>query len=431
MKFEIRDKNLKRKGKKRIEWACQRMPVLELIRDKFKIKRPLKNISIAACLHVTTETAVLALTLKSAGANIRLCASNPLSTQDDVAASLIFDYGIEVFAVRGENRKDYYKHIQSVLAINPQITLDDGADLVSTIHKLVTSDQSRGTGLPWAGTEETTTGVIRLRALEKEGKLLYPIVAVNDAYTKHLFDNRYGTGQSTLDGIMRVTNKLIAGTTFVVCGYGWCGKGIAKRAQGLGANVIVCEVNSLAALEAVMDGFRVMPINDAAKCGDIFVTTTGDINVITKRHFLLMKDRVILANAGHFDVEVDLHCLERLAIKKREVKPLVTEYTIKSQSHKVTKSPVKRIYVLGEGRLVNLACAEGHPAEVMDLSFANQALSCEYIARGYKNLEKRVYSVPSHIDRKVAQLKLEILGIKIDKLTEQQEDYLTRWEEGT
>jgi adenosylhomocysteinase len=422
MNYEVKDKNLKKIGKKRIEWAILRMPVLEHIRKRFEKEKPLKKINISACLHVTTETAVLAITLKSAGARIRLCASNPLSTQDDVASSLVFDYGIEVLAIKGENKNTYYRHIHKVLEINPHITLDDGADLVSTIHK-----NKEKYKIPWAGTEETTTGVIRLKALEKEGKLLYPIIAVNDAYTKYLFDNRYGTGQSTLDGIIRATNKLIAGSVFAVCGYGWCGKGIAMRAKGLGANVVICETNPLKALEAVMDGFRVLPLIEAAKLGDIFVTATGDINVIRKEHFLLMKDKALLANSGHFNVEIDLESLEKLAIKKKEVKPLVLEYTIHDPRYK----KFKKIYVLGEGRLVNLACAEGHPAEVMDLSFANQALSCEYIAKNYKNLEKRVYRVPEEIDRKIAALKLKTMGIKIDKLSYQQKKYLSSWQEGT
>ena len=427
MKVEIKDKKLGEAGRRRIEWALLRMSVLELIRERFKKERPLRNINIGACLHVTTETAALVITLKSGGANIRLCASNPLSTQDDVAASLVSHYGIEVWAIKGEDRKTYYEHINKVLEITPQITLDDGADLVSTIHRQFRNHQGGISSLPWAGTEETTTGVVRLRALEKEGKLLYPVIAVNDAHTKHLFDNRYGTGQSTLDGIIRATNKLIAGTTFVVCGYGWCGKGISLRAKGLGANVIVCEVDPLLALQAVMDGFNVLPLKEAAKQGDIFVTATGDINVIRKEHFLLMKDRAILANAGHFNVEIDLESLEELAEEKREVKPLVTEYAIRDAQY----AKLKRIYVLGEGRLVNLSCAEGHPAEVMDLSFANQALSCEYIVKNYKNLENKVYPVPVEIDKKVAQLKLEAMGIEIDKLTSQQEDYLKSWQQGT
>lgn len=432
MEFQVKDIRLKKKGKERIEWAQKRMPVLELIRKRFIKQKPLKGLNISGCLHLTTETAILALTLKSAGARIRLCASNPLSTQDDVSASLVSDYGIEVFAIKGEDKKTYYAHINKVLEEPPQITLDDGADLVSTIHK-----KYKDRDLPWAGTEETTTGVIRLRALEREKKLIYPIIAVNDAFTKYLFDNRYGTGQSTLDGIIRATNKLIAGTNFVVCGYGWCGKGIARRAKGLGANVIICEVDPLRALEAVMDGFRVLPLKKAARIGDIFVTATGDINVIRKEHFLAMKDRVLLANAGHFNVEIDLKGLEELASLKRQVKPLVREYFIKPQatgyrlqatSHRLQ---AKRIYVLGEGRLVNLACAEGHPAEVMDLSFANQALSCEYIAKNYEKLENKVYKVPEKIDKEIANLKLKTLGINIDSLTSRQKKYLNSWQEGT
>ncbi len=427
MKSDIKDKFLKKEGKRRINWTLQRMPVLELIRKRFYQRKPFKNINIAACLHVTAETASLAITLKEGGANIKVCASNPLSTQDDVAASLVYDFGISVFAIRGEDRKVYYKHIYSVLANNPHITMDDGADLVSVIHKEFAKSSKIVKHFPWAGTEETTTGVIRLRALEKEERLLYPIIAVNDAYTKHLFDNRYGTGQSTIDGIIRATNKLIAGCTFVVCGYGWCGKGIARRAQGLGANVIICEVNPLNALEAVMDGFRVMPLKEAARIGDIFVTATGDKNVITEEHFLLMKNKAILANSGHFDVEIDLESLNKMALKKKDVKPLVTEYAIGNTQY----AKLKKIYVLGEGRLVNLACAEGHPAEVMDLSFANQALACEYIVKNYKKLEKKVYSVPYEIDIKVARLKLEALKVKIDKLSKAQKKYLSSWQEGT
>jgi adenosylhomocysteinase len=430
MEFDIKNKVLRKTGKKRIEWALQRMPVLELIRGNFQKERPFKNIDISACLHITTETAALAITLKKGGANLRLCASNPLSTQDDVAASLVFDYGIEVFAIKGEDRKTYYNHISKVLEIRPQITLDDGADLVSTIHKRDSRQSSKVADLPWAGTEETTTGVIRLRSLEKEKKLLYPIIAVNDAYTKHLFDNRYGTGQSTLDGIIRATNKLIAGTNFVVCGYGWCGRGVALRAKGLGANVIVAETEPLRVLEAVMDGYEVMPLKTAAKIGDIFVTATGDTKVISREIFPLMKDKAILANAGHFNVEIDLEELGKAAFNKRQVKPLVTEYTIRRKARsKIGK--VKRVYVLGEGRLVNLACAEGHPAEVMDLSFANQALSCNYIVSHYSKLERKVYPVPRKIDKRVAELKLKSMGIKIDKLTEEQRKYLSSWQEGT
>lgn len=420
MDYDIRNLELKNQGKNRIEWASNRMPVLESIRNRFQDEKPLKGIRLGACLHVTTETAVLAITLKAGGAQVKLCASNPLSTQDDVAASLVADYGIEVYAINGEDTSTYYKHIDSVLAMNPQITLDDGADLVSTIHKRY--QKNKEINLPWGSTEETTTGVIRLKALEKEGNLLYPIVAVNDAYTKHLFDNRYGTGQSTLDGITRATNRLIAGTTFVVSGYGWCGKGVAKRANGNGANVIICEVDPLKALEAVMDGFRVMPISQAAKIGDIFVTVTGDINVIAAQHFPLMKDKTIIANSGHFDVEIEITALKKISKKTREVKPLVTEFTLASK---------KRIYLLATGRLVNLACAEGHPAEVMDLSFANQSLAAEFIAKQHKNLKNQVYSVPENIDQNVAKLKLKSMGIKIDTLTPQQKKYLSSWQEGT
>jgi len=422
MEFDVKDKGLKQQGKKRIEWALSRMPVVDLIRQRFAKEKPFKGLSLAACLHVTTETAALALVLKAGGAKLRVCASNPLSTQDDTAASLVFDYGIEVFAVRGEDKKSYYRHIYKVLEPKPEITLDDGADLISTIHKQSPSKNNRGY-LPWGSTEETTTGVIRLRALEKEEKLLYPVIAVNDAYTKHLFDNRYGTGQSTIDGILRATNKLIAGSIFVVLGYGWCSRGIAMRAKGLGSNVIVVEVSPLKALEAVMDGFRVMPIKEAAKTGDIFVTATGDINVLRKEHFPLMKDKAILANSGHFNVEIDLKGLDKLSKSKREVKPLVTEYVLGSKN--------KRIYLLGEGRLVNLACAEGHPAEVMDMSFANQALSCEYISKNRGKLEKKVYCVPEKIDEDVARLKLKSLGFRIDRLTEEQKKYLNSWQTGT
>jgi len=421
MNYDIKDKSLAKQGKKRIEWAIQRMPVLEQIRQRFSKEKTLKGLTIGACLHITTETAALAVTLKAAGARALFCASNPLSTQDDTAASLVLDYGIEVFAINAEDTKTYYSHIDSVLAAKPQITLDDGADLVSTIHKRAAGSK-KPSHLPWASTEETTTGVIRLKALEKEGRLLYPVVAVNDAYTKHLFDNRYGTGQSTIDGVIRATNKLIAGTTVVVCGYGWCGRGAANRARGLGAKVVITEVDHLKALEAVMDGFSVMPMKQAAKLGDIFITVTGDINVVAKEHFPLMKDMAIVANSGHFDVEIDIKSLEKLAVKQREAKPLVREYTLKKG---------KRIYLLGEGRLVNLACAEGHPAEVMDLSFANQALSCEFIAKNKNKLKKQVYKVPDEIDYKVAKLKLQSMGVKIDKLTPEQKAYLSTWQEGT
>ena len=418
MNYEIKDINLAKKGALRIEWAKNNMPVLGLIRERFRKEKPLKNIKISACLHVTTETAVLMEVLKLGGAELRLCASNPLSTQDDVASALVKNLKIPVFAIKGEDKKTYYKHIKSCLKINPDITMDDGADLVSTVHssKFIVNSKIMG------GTEETTTGVIRLRALEKEGKLRYPIIAVNDAQTKHLFDNRYGTGQSTIDGILRATNKLLAGSNFVVCGYGFCGKGLAMRAKGMGANVIICEVEPLRALEAVMDGFMVMPLVSAVKLANIIVTVTGDINVINKKHFSLMKDGVILANAGHFNVEIDIPSLEKLSIKKRRIRDFVDEYEL---------SDGRRIYLLGEGRLINLASAEGHPAQVMDLSFANQALSVEYLVKNYKKLEKKVYKVPEEIDKIIAYLKLKSLGIRIDNLTKEQKKYLSSWQEGT
>jgi len=418
MNYEIKDITLAKKGRLRIEWAANSMPVLGLIRERFKKEKPLKNIKISACLHVTTETAVLMEVLKLGGAYIHLCASNPLSTQDDVAAALVKDLKISVFAIKGEDKNTYYKHIKSCLTIKPDITMDDGADLVSTVHssKFIVHSKIMG------GTEETTTGVIRLRALEKEGRLRYPIIAVNDAQTKHLFDNRYGTGQSTIDGILRATNKLLAGSVFVVCGYGFCGKGVAMRAKGMGANVIVCEVEPLRALEAVMDGFMVMPLVFAVKLADIIVTVTGDINVINKKHFSLMKDGVILANAGHFNVEIDIPSLEKLSIKKRRIRDFIDEYEL---------SDGRRIYLLGEGRLINLASAEGHPAQVMDMSFANQALSAEYIVKDYKKLAKKVYKVPEDIDKKIAELKLKSMGIRIDSLTKEQEKYLSSWQEGT
>jgi len=422
MKYDIKDKTLRKKGKERILWALERMPVLELVRKDFSRNKPLKGITVGACLHVTTETAVLALTLKAGGAEVVICASNPLSTQDDTAASLVFDYGIPVFAVRGENNKKYYQHINSVLAFKPQVTLDDGADVISTIHKQFYAGKFKEKYLPWGSTEETTTGVIRLRSLEKEGKLLYPIIAVNDAYTKYLFDNRYGTGQSTIDGILRATNKLIAGTVFMVCGYGWCSRGIAKKAQGMGANVIIAEVDPLKALEAVMDGFLVMPIKEAVKRADIIVTATGDINVIRKEHFALMKDKVVIANSGHFNVEIDTVGLQKMSKSVKEIKPLVKRFILKNN---------KRVYLLAEGRLVNLSCAEGHPAEVMDMSFANQALSCRFIVEKKGKLAKKVYKVPNFIDQKVAKLKLASLGVKIDVLTKQQKEYLQSWQIGT
>jgi adenosylhomocysteinase len=418
MKYDIKDKGLAGKGLLRIEWASKNMPVLGLIKKRFSQEKPLKGLKVGCCLHVTTETAVLADTLKSAGADVYVCASNPLSTQDDVAAALVSKFGISVFAVKGENTKTYYGHIKSVLGVKPDITMDDGADLVSTIHQRAPKEHSNIIG----GTEETTTGVIRLRALAQEGRLRYPIIAVNDAQTKHLFDNRYGTGQSTLDGIIRSTNKLIAGSNFVVCGYGWCGKGAAMRAKGLGASVIVVEVDPLRGLEATMDGFRVMPIREASGIGDIFVTVTGDINVIRKEHFALMKDGAIVANSGHFNVEIDIPGLEKIARSKRATRDFVDEYTLRN-NHK--------IYVLGEGRLINLAAAEGHPASVMDMSFANQALSAEYMARNYSSLKKDVHAVPENIDKNIAGLKLKSMGIRIDTLTPEQKKYLASWQMGT
>ena len=418
MKYDIKNIDLAKKGALRIEWASNNMPVLNLIAKRFAKEKPLKGLKVAACLHVTTETGVLMEVLKSGGANIFLCASNPLSTQDDVAASLAKNLKISVFSIKGEDTKTYYKHIQAVLAAKPDITMDDGADLVSTIHQRPVSAHNNIIG----GTEETTTGVIRLKALAKEGKLRYPIVAVNDALTKHLFDNRYGTGQSTIDGIIRATNKLIAGANFVVCGYGWCGKGVAMRAKGLGAKVIVTEVDPLRAIEAIMDGLQVMPIKDAARIGDVFVTVTGDINVIRKEHFALMKDGAIVSNSGHFNVELDIPGLKELSRAKKEIRDFTDEYILKNG---------RKIYLLGEGRLINLAAAEGHPAQVMDMSFANQAFSCEYIAKCYRSLKKDVYSVPEEIDKNIAKLKLQSMGVKIDVLTKEQQKYLLSWEMGT
>lgn len=418
MEYDVKDLALAPKGKLRIEWAGRFMPVLALIRKRFKKEKPLKGTNIAACLHVTTETANLALTLKAGGATIRLCASNPLSTQDDVAASLVKDYGIEVFAIRGVSNRDYYKHINAALDIEPHITMDDGADLVSTLHskrrKLLVNVKG--------GTEETTTGVIRLRAMAKDGALAYPIIAVNDSETKYLFDNRYGTGQSTLDGIIRATNFLIAGSTVVVAGYGWCGKGVAMRAKGLGAKVIVTEVNPVRALEAEMDGFRVMPMAKAAPLGDLFVTLTGDIDVIHKKIFEHMKDGAVVCNSGHFDVEINKHHLAKLTVKKREIRKEVVEHTL---------SNGRKVYFLSEGRLINLSAAEGHPAMVMDMSFANQSLASEYILKQGAKLERKVYNLPAKLDQEIAVLKLRCMGVKIDKLTPRQKEYLASWQEGT
>ncbi|MFN3966823.1 MAG: adenosylhomocysteinase [Endomicrobiia bacterium] len=420
MDYHIKDIKLAKQGKLRIEWAEREMPVLRLVRKRFSREKPLKNLRLGCCLHVTTETAVLILTLKEGGALPCLCASNPLSTQDDVASALVRYWKIPVFAIKGEDKKTYYKHIQSVLSTKPQITMDDGADLVTTLHthSSFLNLQSSIIG----GTEETTTGVIRLRAMEKDGVLKYPIIAVNDAFTKHLFDNRYGTGQSTIDGILRATNILLSGKNFVVCGYGWCGRGVAMRAKGMGANVIITEVNPLRALEARMDGYNVMPMKEAAKIGDIFVTLTGDTSVIRREHFIKMKDGAILANSGHFNVEIDIPELRKLSKRVREVRKFVQEFTLKNG---------KKIYLLGEGRLINLASAEGHPASVMDMSFANQALCVEYLLKNSLNLSAKVYPVPKEIDEKIAEIKLNSMGIKIDKLTEKQKKYLSSWSEGT
>jgi len=418
MNYDIKDIGLAKKGALRIEWARNNMPVLGLIAARFEKERPLKGLKVAACLHVTTETGVLMEVLKSGGAEIYLCASNPLSTQDDVAASLAKNLKVSCFSIKGEDTKTYYRHIQSVLAVKPDITMDDGADLVSTIHQRTPAMHANIIG----GTEETTTGVIRLRALASQGKLRYPIIAVNDAQTKHLFDNRYGTGQSTIDGIIRATNKLLAGSNFVVCGYGWCGKGVAMRAKGLGAKVIVVEVDPLRGLEACMDGFEVMPIKDAAKAGDVFVTVTGDINVIRQEHFKIMKDNAIVSNSGHFNVELDLPGLEKISRTKKTIRDFTVEYILRDG---------RKIYVLADGRLINLAAAEGHPAQVMDMSFANQAFSAEYITRNYKRLKKQVFKVPQDIDENIAALKLKSMGIKIDTLTAEQKKYLSSWEMGT
>src|SRR5438309_2386828 len=415
---DVKNIDLADLGKRRIEWANQSMPVLQSIRKDFIKNQPLKGMRVSACLHVTTETANLMITLRDGGADIVLCASNPLSTQDYVAASLVKDYGISVFAIKGEDNDTYYGHIMSALDHKPHMTMDDGADLVSVA---LTKRKEVLDGII-AGTEETTTGVIRLRAMAKSGELKYPIIAVNDALTKHMFDNRYGTGQSTLDGVIRCTNALIAGSKFVVAGYGWCGRGLASRARGMGADVIVTEIDPTKAIEAVMDGFRVMSMLEAAKIGDIFVTVTGNKNVLAKEHFEVMKNGAVVANSGHFNVEIDIPALEKMASSKRQTREFVDEYGLKDG---------RKIYLLGEGRLINLAAAEGHPASVMDMSFANQALSCEYLVKNHKSLEGKVYSVPEELDKKVARLKLESMGIKIDRLSPEQEEYLASWSEGT
>ncbi len=417
--FDIKDINLAEGGRRRIEWAEREMPVLRLIRERFTKEKPLKGVRLSACLHVTSETASLARTLVAGGADLVLTASNPLSTQDDVAAALVNIYEVPTFAIKGEDNVTYYKHIGAALDHKPQMTMDDGADLVSTIHK------DRRELLPGiiGGTEETTTGVIRLRAMAADGMLQFPVIAVNDAMTKHFFDNRYGTGQSTLDGIIRATNVLLAGKNFVVAGYGWCGRGLASRARGMGALVIVTEVDPLKALEAVMDGFQVMPMMDAAKIGDILCTVTGDINIIDKHHFEVMKDGAIVANSGHFNVEINIPALAALSKgEPKLVRPFVEQYETKDG---------RKINILGEGRLINLAAAEGHPASVMDMSFANQALAAEFMVKNAKTLEKRVYSVPAEVDAEIARIKLSAMGVKIDDLTPEQVKYLNSWEEGT
>ena len=415
---DIKDPALAAAGRLRIEWAEQSMPVLRQVRERFAREQPLKGIRLGACLHVTTETAVLMLTLKAGGAQVALCASNPLSTQDETAAALVAEFDVPVFAVKGEDHARYYRHLDSVLGTRPQLTMDDGADLITQLHR------ERRDLLPdlIGGTEETTTGVIRLRAMEKEGVLAFPVIAVNDADTKHLFDNRYGTGQSTIDGILRATNILLAGRTVVVAGYGMCGRGVAARAKGMGAHVVITEVDPLRALEAVMDGYPVMPMARAAEVGDVFVTVTGNTAVIGAEHFARMKDGAILANAGHFNVEIDLAALERMARGRRAIRPFVEEFTVDGP---------RRLYVLGEGRLINLAAAEGHPAAVMDMSFANQALSAEFMVKRGRTLERRVYAVPRDIDREIARLKLASMGVAIDTLTAEQQSYLASWQHGT
>ncbi len=417
-KGDVKNLDLADQGKKRIEWANQSMKVLQLIRKEFIKNQPLKGVRVAACLHVTSETANLAITLRDGGADCVVCASNPLSTQDEVAASLVRDYGIPVFAIKGEDNETYYQHILAALDHRPQITMDDGADLVTTLLTKRPGDAAGVIG----GTEETTTGVIRLRAMAKQGVLQYPIIAVNDALTKHMFDNRYCTGQSTIDGVVRCTNVLLAGSKFVVAGYGWCGRGLAMRARGMGADVIVTEVDPTRALEAVMDGFRVMSMPEAARIGEVFVTVTGNKSVIAREHFDLMRDGAILANSGHFNVEIDIPALESMASSRRPTREFVEEYVMKDG---------RKLYLLGDGRLINLAAAEGHPASVMDMSFANQALAAEFLVINHAQMEKKVYAVPEEQDKRVARLKLESMGVRIDRLTPQQEEYLASWSEGT
>lgn len=418
MKYRVKDLSLRDSGRKKIVWALEHMPVLSRIRGNFEKEKPFERMKIGACLHVTPETAALMITLKAGGAEVRLSASNPLSTKDDVAASLVEDFGIEVFAVHGDSAEEYYESIKNVLEIEPVVTLDDGGDLTAYLH----SELPELAKKVWGGTEETTTGVIRFRAMEKDGVLKYPIIAVNDSKTKYLFDNRYGTGQSTIDGILRATNLLIAGSVFVIAGYGWCGRGVAMRARGMGARVIVTEVDPVRALEAAMDGFEVMPMSEAAKIGDFFVTVTGDKNVISVEHIKLMKDGAIVANSGHFDVEIDVAGLREVAVKVENVRPNTEKYTLPDG---------KKIYLLAEGRLVNLASAEGHPPTVMDMSFSNQALAVKFIKENREKLEKKVYTLPDEIDREIALLKLKSMNIEIDELTEEQKEYLSSWQEGT
>jgi len=418
MNYDIKDIKLAAQGKNKIEWAEKSMPVLRIIRQRFEKEKTLKGVKLSACLHVTAETANLMRTLKAGGAELRLCASNPLSTQDEVAASLVKDYGVQVFAVKGENKETYYRHLNQSLDQRPNITMDDGADLVSELHSKRSDLLKNIIG----GTEETTTGVIRLRSMEKAGTLAFPVIAVNDSLTKHMFDNRYGTGQSTLDGVLRATNFLLAGSTMVVAGYGWCGRGLAMRGKGMGANVIVTEVDNVKALEALMDGFLVMPLAQAARLGDLFITVTGDINVIRPEHFKVMKDGAIVCNSGHFNVELDLAGLHKVAKTKREVRPMVEEYTMSSGRH---------VIILAEGRLINLATAEGHPASVMDMSFANQSLAAETLAKKGRSMQKKVYSLPQEMDQQIASLKLKAMGVKVDVLTPEQKKYLASWEMGT
>lgn len=441
MKYAVKDLSLAKDGRRKIEWAARSMPVLALLSERFQKEKPFKNLTIGGCLHVTAETANLMLTLKVGGANLALCGSNPLSTQDDVAASLVADFAVPTFAIKGEDGKTYYSHIQAVLNCKPQVTLDDGADLVSALHKLKISVSARSgedgqnSNLKttvqnsklerwefYGSSEETTTGVIRLRAMEKEGALKIPVIAANDSLTKHMFDNRYGTGQSTLDGIIRATNNLLAGKTFVVCGYGWCGRGLANRARGMGAHVVITEVDPIKALEALMDGFAVMKIREAAKIGDIFVTATGNKNVISLSEMKIMKDGALLSNTGHFNVEFDYEGLKKVSRKRKEVRPFVEEFTLESG---------RKIHALGEGRLINLVAAEGHPPEVMDMSFANQALAAKFLVENAGKLENRVYKLPFATDREIAALKLAAMGINIDKLTAEQRSYLSSWQEGT